>query len=130
MIEKNVTEPLEVAVLASSSSQPKSNYEAATSLSEFKLTKILLDKMEERISHLRADYIKKLYGALVESYNTDKDLFNTYGEVFMLKRSRHDIDKDRDPSAGSDRGTKSRKSRKEAEPSRDSRSKEKSLQAP
>ncbi|GKE50039.1 hypothetical protein Tco_1481297 [Tanacetum coccineum] len=81
--------------------------------------------MEESKSHLRADYKKKLYDALVESYNTDKDLFNTYGEVFTLKRSREESDKDRDPSAGSDRGTKRRTSSKEAESSRDSRSKEK-----
>ncbi|GJX00995.1 hypothetical protein Tco_0184908 [Tanacetum coccineum] len=102
MIERNVTESLEAAVLAMSSSQPKSTYEAAASLSEFELTKILLDKMEESKSHLRADYKKKLYDALVESYNTDKDLFNTYGEVFILKRSRDDKDKDQDPSARSD----------------------------
>ncbi|GJU27213.1 hypothetical protein Tco_1165834 [Tanacetum coccineum] len=76
-------------------------------------------------SHLRADYKKKLYDALVESYNTDKDLFNTYGEVFTLKRSQEESDKDRYPSAGSDQGTKRRTSRKEAESSKDSRSKEK-----
>ncbi|GJR80437.1 hypothetical protein Tco_0151222 [Tanacetum coccineum] len=114
VIEKNVTESLEAAVLTRSSSQPKSTYEAAASLFKFELTKIFLDKMEESKSHLRADYKKKLYDALVESYNTDKDLFNTYGEVFTLKRSRDDSDKDRDPSAGSDRGTKRRKSSKEA----------------
>ncbi|GJU68072.1 hypothetical protein Tco_1254331 [Tanacetum coccineum] len=124
-IKKNVTESLKATVLARSSSQPKSTYEAAASLSEFELTKILLDKMEESKSHLRADYKRKLYDALVESYNTDKDLFNTYGEVFTLKRSRDDRDKDQDPSTGSDRGTKKRKSSKEAESSRDSRSKEK-----
>ncbi|GJY49853.1 hypothetical protein Tco_0439809 [Tanacetum coccineum] len=100
-------------------------YEATASLSEFELTKILLEKIEESKSYLRADYKKKLYDALVESYNTDKDLFNTYGEVFTLKRSRDDNDKDRDPSIGSDRGTKRRKSSKEAESSKDSRSKEK-----
>nr|GEU69695.1 hypothetical protein [Tanacetum cinerariifolium] len=38
--------------------------------------------------------------------------------------SRDDKDKDRDPFAGSDRGTKRRKSNKEAETSKDSRSKE------
>ncbi|GJY24085.1 hypothetical protein Tco_0397743 [Tanacetum coccineum] len=43
----------------------------------------------------------------------------------ILKRSRDDCDKDRDPSAGSDRGKKRRKSSKDAECSRDSRSKEK-----
>ncbi|GJX80765.1 hypothetical protein Tco_0328914 [Tanacetum coccineum] len=110
VIEKNVIESLEAAVLARSSSQPKSTYEAAASLSEFELTKILLDKMEESKSHLRADYKKKLYDVLVESYNTDKDLFDTYGKLFTLKRSQDDNDKDRDPSAGSDRGRKRRKS--------------------
>ncbi|GJU86544.1 hypothetical protein Tco_1294090 [Tanacetum coccineum] len=118
--EKNVTEPIEASVLARSSSQLKSTYEVAASLFEFELIKILLDKMEESKSHLRADYKKKLYDALVESYNIDKDLFNTYGEVFTLKRSRDDRDKNQDPSAGSDRGTKRRKSSKEAESSKDS----------
>ncbi|GJV96645.1 retrovirus-related pol polyprotein from transposon TNT 1-94 [Tanacetum coccineum] len=125
VIEKNVTESFEATVLERSSSQPKSTYEAAASLSEFELTKILLEKMEESKSHLRADYKKKLYDALIKSYNPDKDLFDTYGEVFTLKRSRDDSDKDRDPSAGSDRGTKRRKSSKEVESSKDSRSKEK-----
>nr|GEV60991.1 hypothetical protein [Tanacetum cinerariifolium] len=78
VIERNVTKLLEAAVLTRSSSQPKSTYEAAASLFEFELTKILLDKMEQNKSHLRADHKKKLYDALVESYNTNKDLFNTY----------------------------------------------------
>nr|GEV38986.1 hypothetical protein [Tanacetum cinerariifolium] len=93
VIEKNVTESLEDAVLARSSSQPQSSYEAAATLSEFELTKILIDKMKRT-------------------------------------RSRDDKDKDQDPFTRSDRGTKRRKSSKEAEPSRDSRSKEKSLQVP
>nr|GEU98109.1 putative reverse transcriptase domain-containing protein [Tanacetum cinerariifolium] len=124
IIERSVTESLEADVLARSSSQLKLTYEVA-SLLEYELTKILLDKIEENKSHLRADYKKKLYDALVESYNTNKDLFNTYGEVFTLKRSQDDSDKDRDPSVGSDRQTKSRKSSKEAESSKNSRSKEK-----
>nr|GEU36591.1 hypothetical protein [Tanacetum cinerariifolium] len=44
---------LEVIVLAKSSYQPKITYEAAASLSEFELTKILIDMMEENKSHLR-----------------------------------------------------------------------------
>ncbi|GJU14435.1 hypothetical protein Tco_1142401 [Tanacetum coccineum] len=60
-----------------------------------------------------------------KSYNTNKDLFDSYGEVFSLKWSRDEKDKDRDPSAGSDRGKKRRKSSKDVESSRDSRSKEK-----
>nr|GEU73529.1 hypothetical protein [Tanacetum cinerariifolium] len=102
MIEKNVTESLDAAVLARSSSQPKSTYVAAASLSEFGLTKILIDKMEKNKSYDKANYKRELYDALVKSYQTDKDLFDTYGKVFTLKRSQ---DKDQDPSAGSDRGT-------------------------
>ncbi|GKB14113.1 hypothetical protein Tco_0848036 [Tanacetum coccineum] len=81
--------------------------------------------MEKNKSYDKADYKRELYDALVKSYQTDKDLFDTYGEVFTLKRSRDDKEKDQDPSVGSDRGTKKRKSSKEAESSRDSRSKEK-----
>ncbi|GKC62608.1 hypothetical protein Tco_1095206, partial [Tanacetum coccineum] len=105
-------------------SQPTSTYVVATPLSEFELTKILIDKMEKNKSYDKADYKNKLYDALFESYNTDKDIFDLYGEVFSLKRSR-DEDKDQDPSAGSDRGKKRRNSSKDAESSRDSRSKEK-----
>ncbi|GJV19523.1 hypothetical protein Tco_1368543 [Tanacetum coccineum] len=120
-------ESLEAAVLARYSSQPKSTYEATTLLFEFELTKILLDICRKHKPILESNIQKiTLYLMLwVESYNTDKDLFNTYGEVFTLKRSRDDRDKDRDLSAGSDRGMKRRKSSKEDESSRDSRSKEK-----
>ncbi|GJZ64310.1 hypothetical protein Tco_0620731 [Tanacetum coccineum] len=88
VIERNVTELLEAVVLAKSSSQPKSTYEAAASLLEFKLMKILIDKIEEHKSYQRTDYKRELYDALVKSYNTDKDLFESYGNVFTLKRSR------------------------------------------
>nr|GEU84433.1 putative transposase (putative), gypsy type [Tanacetum cinerariifolium] len=125
VIEKNVTESLEAAVLTRSSSQPQSSYEAAATLSEFKLTKILIDKMEKNKSFDVADYKRELYDAFVKYYNTNKDIFESYSEVFSLKRSRDERDKDRDPSTGSDRGTKRRKSSKDAESSRDSKSKEK-----
>nr|GEU69921.1 hypothetical protein [Tanacetum cinerariifolium] len=123
VIKQNLTESLEAIVLAKSSSQPKSTYEAAASLLKYELTKILLDKMEESKSHLRAGYKRELYDALVKSYNTDKDLFETYVEVFTLKRSQDKKDKDQDPSARSDRGTKRRKSSKYVESSRDLKSK-------
>nr|GEW72064.1 hypothetical protein [Tanacetum cinerariifolium] len=122
---KNVTESLEAAVLTRSSSQPQSSYEVVATLSEFELTKILIDKMEKNKSFNVADYKRELYDALVKSYNTNKDIFESYGEVFLLKRSRDERDKEQDPSAGSDRGTKRRKSSKDDVSSRDSRSKEK-----
>nr|GEZ84481.1 hypothetical protein [Tanacetum cinerariifolium] len=102
-----------------------SSYEEGETLFEFELTNILIDKLEKNKSFDVADYKRELYDALIKSYNTDKYIFESYGEVFSLKRSRDDKDKDQDASAGSDRGTKRRKSSNDAESSRDSRSKEK-----
>ncbi|GJR83633.1 hypothetical protein Tco_0154418 [Tanacetum coccineum] len=99
-------------------------YEVAALLFEFKLIKILMDKIKEHKSYLKADYKRELYDALVKSYKTEKDLFDTYGEVLSLKRGRDDKDKDQDLSVGSDRGTKRRKSSKDAESYRDPKSKE------
>nr|GFA93009.1 hypothetical protein [Tanacetum cinerariifolium] len=93
-IEKNVIDSLETVVLTRSSSQPQSSYEAAATLSEFELAKILIDKMKKNKS-------RELYDELIKSYNTDKDIFKSY-----------------------DQGTKRRKSSKDAESSRDSKSKE------
>ncbi|GJV80439.1 hypothetical protein Tco_1516309 [Tanacetum coccineum] len=58
-----------------------------------------------------------LYNALIESYNSDKDLFASYGDVITLKKRRDDQDEDKDeePSAGSNRGSKRRRVRKEPE---------------
>nr|GEZ56331.1 hypothetical protein [Tanacetum cinerariifolium] len=70
VIKKNVTESLETAVLTRSSSQPQSLYEVAATLSEFKLTKILIDKIEKNKS------------------------------LFSLKRSQDDKDKDQDQTKG------------------------------
>nr|GEV38973.1 hypothetical protein [Tanacetum cinerariifolium] len=88
-----------------------SSYEVAATLFEFELTKILIDKMEKNKSFDVAKYKRELYDALVKSYNTDKDIFESYGKVFSLNMSRDDKDKDQDPSARSDRGTKKRKSK-------------------
>ncbi|GJX95624.1 hypothetical protein Tco_0351422 [Tanacetum coccineum] len=104
---------------------PRSCKRLRTSLSEFKLKKILIDKMEANKSINISDNQKNLYNALVESYNSDKDIMSSYGDVVILKRGRDDQDKDEDPFAGSDRGTKRRKSGKDTESSKYSRSKEK-----
>ncbi|GJU18479.1 hypothetical protein Tco_1146445 [Tanacetum coccineum] len=48
-----------------------------------------------------------------ETYNSDKDFLYSYGEVVTLKRGRDDQDKDKEPSAGSNRGSKRQRSGKE-----------------
>ncbi|GKE27013.1 hypothetical protein Tco_1442397, partial [Tanacetum coccineum] len=124
VIKSTVIKSLEDAVLAKSSSQPQSTYKATTSLTEFELKKILIDKMEKIQSNLTADEHKELYKALVNSYNVDKDLFLVYGKAVSLKRGREEKDKDEDPTAGTDQGMKRRKTRKDAESSKGSKSKE------
>nr|GFC08301.1 hypothetical protein [Tanacetum cinerariifolium] len=54
--------------------------------------------------------------ALIEAYESDKIILDTYGETVTLKRRRDDdADKDEEPSAGPDRGSKRRRDGKEPE---------------
>ncbi|GJU69977.1 hypothetical protein Tco_1256236 [Tanacetum coccineum] len=62
--------------------------------------------METNKSIDRLDTQKNLYNALVESYNTDKDIITSYDDVVILKRGRDDQDKDEDPSADQTEGRK------------------------
>ncbi|GJW01421.1 hypothetical protein Tco_1556672 [Tanacetum coccineum] len=57
--------------------------------------------MEKNKSYDIANYKKKLYDALVESYNTDNNFFDSYGEVFSLKRSRDDNSRSKDKKSSS-----------------------------
>ncbi|GKF63143.1 hypothetical protein Tco_0186591, partial [Tanacetum coccineum] len=87
---------------------PLSTYEATTSLIEFELKKILIDKIDESQSYLTANEHRECYNRLIKSYDVKKSLFSTYDKVYSLKKGRKDKDKDEDPSARSDRGLKKR----------------------
>ncbi|GJV31897.1 hypothetical protein Tco_1392297 [Tanacetum coccineum] len=115
VIEELIKESRDEVTLAKVSSQPHSTYEAASTLTEFELKKILLDKIEKSESYLAALEHRDCYDSLKKSYDLDKDFLFSY-DVYSLKRSRKDKDKDEDPSAGSDRGLKTRKLSKDAEP--------------
>ncbi|GKA86302.1 hypothetical protein Tco_0808013, partial [Tanacetum coccineum] len=116
VIKSMVTESLEHVVLAKESSQPKSTYEAASSLIEFELKKFLIDKIDEIQSYLTVAEHRECYDRLIKYYDLYKSLFSTYDKVYSLKRSQKDKDKDEDLSAGSDRGLKKRKTSKDAKP--------------
>nr|GEX74480.1 hypothetical protein [Tanacetum cinerariifolium] len=124
VIQSTVTKSLKNVVLAKSSSQSQSTYEDATSLTEFELKKILLDKLEKSKSYRATEQHKDLYDTLVKSYHLDMDLFYSYGKAYSLKRDREDKDKDKDPLAGSDQGLKKKKASKDVEPSKGSKSKD------
>ncbi|GJV12633.1 hypothetical protein Tco_1354174 [Tanacetum coccineum] len=87
--EQLIKESRDKVTLAKVSSQLHSTYEAASTLTEFELKRILLDKMEKSKSYLVAP---------------------------EHRDCRKDKDKDEEPSVGSDRGLKKRKLRKDAEP--------------
>nr|GEY36599.1 hypothetical protein [Tanacetum cinerariifolium] len=84
-------------------------------LSELELKKIIIDKMESNKSIHISDEQKNLYKALVDAYECDKLILDTYEDTVTLKRRRDDVDKDEEPSAGSKRGSKRRRAGKEPE---------------
>ncbi|GJT18827.1 hypothetical protein Tco_0877533 [Tanacetum coccineum] len=96
-----VTESLEHVALAKESSQPQSTQ-----------------------SYLTAAEHRECYDGLIKSYDLDKSLFSTYDKVYSLKRSQKYKDKNEDPSVGSDRRLKKRKTSKDAEPTKGPKAKE------
>nr|GEX67643.1 phospholipase-like protein [Tanacetum cinerariifolium] len=124
VIKSMVTESLEHVVLTKESLQPKFTYEAAASLTHFELKKILIEKIDDSQSYLTATEHRECYDGLIKSYDLNKSLFLTYDKVYPLKRSQKDKDKYEDPSAGSDRRLKKRKTSKDAEPTIGPRTKE------
>nr|GEW35928.1 putative reverse transcriptase domain-containing protein [Tanacetum cinerariifolium] len=114
-IEKTVNEQLEAKVLNRSFNSSKISHAVAANLSEIKPRKILIEKMESNKSIHRSDEQKNLYKALVDAYECDKLILDTYGDTVTLKRRQDDEDKDEEPFAGSNRGSKRKRDRKEPE---------------
>nr|GEX75582.1 hypothetical protein [Tanacetum cinerariifolium] len=111
-----VNAQLKAEVITRSSHSLRTSYAVATDLSEMELKKILIKKMEGNKSIQRSDEQRNLYKGLVEAYEADKIILDTYGETVILKRRRDDDDdKDEGPSAGSDWGSKRRRKGKEPE---------------
>nr|GEX97038.1 hypothetical protein [Tanacetum cinerariifolium] len=108
--EQSVNAQLEAEVLTRSSHSSRTSYAVAADLSETELKKILIENMEGNKSIQRSDEQRNLYKALVDAYEADKTILDSYGETVILKRRRDDDDdQDEGPSAGSDRGSKRRR---------------------
>nr|GFA76826.1 hypothetical protein [Tanacetum cinerariifolium] len=118
-IEQSVNAQLESEVLTRSSHSSRTSYDVAADLSERELKKIFIKKMEGNKSIQRSDEQRNLYKALVEAYEADKIIHDTYGERVILKRRRDDDDDQGEgSSAGSDRCSKRQRERKEPESAR------------
>nr|GFC84214.1 hypothetical protein [Tanacetum cinerariifolium] len=107
-IEESVNDTLEAEVLTRSSHSSRTSYAIAPDLSEMELKKILIEKIEGNKSIQRSDEQRNLYKALVEAYEADKAILDTYGDSTILKRRREDDDQE-GPSAGPNRGSKRQK---------------------
>nr|GEU84612.1 hypothetical protein [Tanacetum cinerariifolium] len=111
-----MNEQLEAEVLTRSSHSSKTSYVVAVDLLEMELKKILIEKIEGNKSIQRSDEQMNLCKALVEAYESDKIILDTYREIVTLKRRRDDdADKDEEPSTGPDWGSKRRREGKEPE---------------
>ncbi|GJX02513.1 hypothetical protein Tco_0186426 [Tanacetum coccineum] len=113
-IKKLVNDQLKAEVLIHSSNEAKTSHVVVANLFELELKKILIDKMENTKSIDISVQQKTLYKALVDAYETDKDILATYGDV-TFKRRRDDEDENEEPSAGSNRGSKRKRAGKEPE---------------
>nr|GEZ19363.1 retrovirus-related Pol polyprotein from transposon TNT 1-94 [Tanacetum cinerariifolium] len=115
-IKQSVNAQLEAEVLTRSSHSSRTSYAIAADLLEMELKKILIEKMEGNKSIQRSDEQRNLYKALVDAYEADKTILDSYGETVILKRRRDDDDdQEEGPSAGSDRGSKRQRKGKEPE---------------
>nr|GEW04058.1 hypothetical protein [Tanacetum cinerariifolium] len=114
-IKKTVNEQLEGEILTRSSNKSKTSHAVAANLYELELKKILIDKMKSNKSIHRYDKQKNLYKSLDEAYESEKLILDIYGETITLKRRQDDEDKNEEPSAGSNRGSKRRRARKQPE---------------
>nr|GEX39693.1 putative reverse transcriptase domain-containing protein [Tanacetum cinerariifolium] len=108
-IEQSVNAQLKSEVLTRSSHSSRTSYAVAADLSEMELKKILIEKMEGNKSIQRSDKQQNLYKALVDAYEADKTILESYGDTTILKRRRRDDDDQEGPSAGLDRGSKRRR---------------------
>nr|GEV11461.1 hypothetical protein [Tanacetum cinerariifolium] len=74
------------------------------------------EQLEAEVLTRSSNSSKTSYVALVEAYESDEIILETYGDIVTLKRRRDDdANKDEEPSAGSDRGSKRRRESKEPE---------------
>ncbi|GKB99084.1 hypothetical protein Tco_0985221 [Tanacetum coccineum] len=100
-IEKTVNEQLEAEVMTRSTTESKTSLAIVANLPELELKKILIEKMESNKSIHISNEQKNLYKALVEAYESDKLILDTYGDTVSFKRRRDDEDKDEQSIDGS-----------------------------
>ncbi|GJX10087.1 hypothetical protein Tco_0199946 [Tanacetum coccineum] len=90
------------------------------------IIKIKMKHARKQQSFNRSPKQRALYNALMESILEDEDAMDEGVTDKLKKMKQDDADKDKGPSAGSDRGLKRQKTRKDTEPSKKAKSTESS----
>nr|GEW05956.1 hypothetical protein [Tanacetum cinerariifolium] len=104
MNEPTINEQLKAEVMTCPSNESKTSHAVAANLSELELKKILIDKIESNKSIHLSNEQKNFYKALVEAYEIDKLILDTYRDTVTFKRRQDDEDKDEEPCIGSNQG--------------------------
>ncbi|GKB18952.1 hypothetical protein Tco_0852875 [Tanacetum coccineum] len=74
------------------SSQPQSSYEAAATLIEFELKKIMINKMDKSESYLAAPEHRECYKGLNKFYDLDKTIFSNYSKVKSVQSKEPELE--------------------------------------
>nr|GEU76150.1 hypothetical protein [Tanacetum cinerariifolium] len=78
---KNLDENIQKIIKEQVKEQVKTSYAVAADISKMELKKILIEKMEGNKSIYRSNEQRNLYKALVEAYESDKIILDTYGDT-------------------------------------------------
>nr|GEU52240.1 hypothetical protein [Tanacetum cinerariifolium] len=106
---KTIDENIQKIIKEQVKEQVKTSYIVAADLFKMELKNILIEKIEGNKPIHQCNEQRKLYKTLVEAYESNKIILDTYGDTVTLKRRRDDdADKDEEPSARLDRGSKRR----------------------
>ncbi|GKA77655.1 hypothetical protein Tco_0784192 [Tanacetum coccineum] len=80
------------------------------------IKKVIKDQVKQQVKAQVSKILPRIEkSALVEAYESDKLILDTYGDTVLFKKRRDDEDKDEEPSARSNRGSKRRQVGKEPE---------------
>nr|GEU82490.1 hypothetical protein [Tanacetum cinerariifolium] len=108
---KNLDENIQKIIKEQVKEQVKTSYAVAVDLSKMELKKILIEKMKGNKFIHRSDEQRNLYKALVEAYESDKIILDTYGDIVTLKRLMMMMRKKmKNPSLDQTRGPRGSKS--------------------
>nr|GEU86422.1 retrotransposon protein, putative, unclassified [Tanacetum cinerariifolium] len=114
IIQRYMDQPMNEAVKKIIKEQVKEQVKVQVSKILPRIEQTVNEQLEAEVLTQSSHSSKTSYAALIEAYESDKIILDTYGETVTLKRWRDDdADKGEEPFAGPNRGSKRRREGKE-----------------